>query len=211
MDLKQKFWDGDKIFTSTIFDLSSDENAIAKFLHRVEYGFGPIDVLLANCGEVPSRWRRDFATRAPCIHEIHASEWVRLYKDVAAVGILLRNLLPGMLKNQDKTSTRRVVAVFTHQAPSHTINAVALKSAHRALHELVKGAGDELTAHNVTTVLVETPNLQPEQALRWATEMAKSLERLRNDNDFASKNNGQILDVMEFPREREDDEMMRKY
>lgn len=62
MDLKQKFWDGDKIFTSTIFDLSSDENAIAKFLHRVEYGFGPIDVLLANCGEVPSRWRRDFTT-----------------------------------------------------------------------------------------------------------------------------------------------------
>ena len=102
VDLKQKFWDGDKIFTSTIFDLSSDENAIAKFLHRVEYGFGPIDVLLANCGEVPSRWRRDFATRAPCIHEIHASEWVRQYKDVAAVGILLRNLLPGMLKTRTK-------------------------------------------------------------------------------------------------------------
>lgn len=196
-EMKQKFWDGDRILTSTI-DLTTDETT--KFIHRVEYGFGPVDVLLANCGEVPSRWRRDFAKRAPRIDEIHASEWVRLYKDVAAVGILLRNLLPGMLKNQHKASTRRVIAVFTHQAPSHIINAVALKSAHKALHELVKGAGNELVSRNVTVVLVETPNLQPEEASRWATEVAKALERLRTDEFFASRHNGHILDV-DFPRD----------
>lgn len=204
-EFRQETWEGDRLLTSSL-DLTS-ESCVKKFLEKTQYTLGPdIDVLCANVGDVPSRWRSAFnnTTPSPLIHETRATEWIRLSKDVAAVGILVSAVLPHMLKSS-VDSKRKVICVFSHSTPLHATNAVALRCASAALDELVAALRLELSRITsggpVCAVRVHTPNLEPEStdARVWTKAVMRQIDRLREEEEFALLCDGTTLPIPGFP------------
>ena len=200
-EFRQETWEGDRLLTSSL-DLTS-ESCIKNFLEKTQYTLGPdIDVLFANVGDVPSRWRSAFST-TPLIQETRASEWIRLSKDVAAVGILVSQVLPIML--QTKNYRRKVICVFSHSSPSHASDAVALKCSAAALDELVASTSLELSriksGGSTSAVRVHTPNLESEStdARMWTQAVVRQIDRLRSEEEFALRYDGKTLPIPGFP------------
>ena len=202
-EFKNAFWDGDRLITSS-FDLT-DQRQLENFVSRSKYSLGDdVQVLLANVGELPSRWQRQFLT-TPLIGDTIASEWIRLCKDVAAVGILLKTILPSMMAAPTLIGRRKVVAIFSHQSPrASAVNAVAFKVANAALDELVRSTSVELARNaaqsEFVVVKVSTSILADRGAqLEWCTEVSKQIDRLRKDESFALQYDGQSLPIPGYP------------
>ena len=202
-EFKNAFWDGDRLITSS-FDLT-DQRQLENFVSRSKYSLGDdVQVLLANVGELPSRWQRQFLT-TPLIGDTIASEWIRLCKDVAAVGILLKTILPSMMAAPTLIGRRKVVAIFSHQSPrASAVNAVAFKVANAALDELVRSTSVELARNaaqsEFVVVKVSTPILADRGAqLEWCTEVSKQIDRLRKDESFALQYDGRSLPIPGYP------------
>lgn len=201
-EFRQETWEGDRLLTSSL-DLTS-EGCVKEFLEKTQYTLGPdIDVLCANVGDVPSRWRSAFNT-TPLIHETRASEWIRLSKDVAAVGILVSQVLPIMLRTEN--NRRKVICVFSHSSPLHASHAVALRCASAALDELVAATSLELSritsgGSACAVVRVHTPNLEPESndARVWTKAVMRQIDRLRAEEEFALLCDGKKLPIPGFP------------
>lgn len=99
---------------------------------------------------------------------------------------------------------RKVVAVFSHQSPIHTTNAVAFKVTNAALNELVRSTSVELSRNaaqsEFVAVKVSTPILADRSSqLNWAREVGKQIDRLRKDEEFAFQYNGQTLPIPGYP------------
>lgn len=200
-EFRQSFWDGDRLITSTL-DLSR-EGEVENFVENVRFSFGDdVSCLIANVGCAPSRWHRESSLGIPRIVDTQGSEWIRLSKDVSAVGILLKSAIPTMLSTvKSSSSERKVICIVSHFTTKPLLQNAALKASSAALGSLVTSTSEEmrsLSPGRFCCVKIDPPfELFGEMHLLadWSVAAVKLIDRLRFDDSFARECDGMSVRV----------------
>ena len=216
-EFRQSFWDGDRLITSTL-DLSR-EGEVENFVENVRFSFGDdVSCLIANVGCAPSRWHRESSLGIPRIVDTQGSEWIRLSKDVSAVGILLKSALPTMLSTvkssssgsalptmlstvKSSSSERKVICIVSHLTTEPLLQNAALKASSAALGSLVTSTSEEmrtLSPGRFCCVKIDPPfELFGKTHLLadWSVAAVKLIDRLRFDDNFARECDGMSVRV----------------
>ena len=200
-EFRQSFWDGDRLITSTL-DLSR-EGEVENFVENVRFSFGDdVSCLIANVGCAPSRWHRESSLGIPRIVDTQGSEWIRLSKDVSAVGILLKSAIPTMLSTvKSSSSERKVICIVSHFTTKPLLQNAALKASSAALGSLVTSTSEEmrsLSPGRFCCVKIDPPfELFGEMHLLadWSVAAVKLIDRLRFDDNFARECDGTSVRV----------------
>ena len=200
-EFRQSFWDGDRLITSTL-DLSR-EGEVENFVENVRFSFGDdVSCLIANVGCAPSRWHRESSLGIPRIVDTQGSEWIRLSKDVSAVGILLKSAIPTMLSTvKSSSSERKVICIVSHLTTEPLLQNAALKASSAALGSLVTSTSEEmrtLSPGRFCCVKIDPPfELFGKTHLLadWSVAAVKLIDRLRFDDSFARECDGMSVRV----------------
>ena len=223
-EFRQSFWDGDRLITSTL-DLCSQAE-VEKFVENIRYSFGDdVSCLIANVGaspsrwhresslgfprivdtqgSAPSRWHRESSLGFPRIVDTQGSEWIRLSKDVSAVGVLIKSALPTMLRTVKSlnSSERKVICIVSHLTTEPLLQNAALKASSAALGSLVSSASEEmrsLSPGRFCCVKIDPPfELFGKTHLLadWSVAAVKLIDRLRFDDNFARECDGTSVRV----------------
>lgn len=201
-EFRQSFWDGDRLITSTL-DLCSQAE-VEKFVENIRYSFGDdVSCLIANVGASPSRWHRESSLGFPRIVDTQGSEWIRLSKDVSAVGVLIKSALPTMLRTVKSlnSSERKVICIVSHLTTEPLLQNAALKASSAALGSLVSSASEEmrsLSPGRFCCVKIDPPfELFGKTHLLadWSVAAVKLIDRLRFDDNFARECDGTSVRV----------------
>lgn len=201
-EFRQSFWDGDRLITSTL-DLCSQAE-VEKFVENIRYSFGDdVSCLIANVGASPSRWHRESSLGFPRIVDTQGSEWIRLSKDVSAVGVLIKSALPTMLRTVKSlnSSERKVICIVSHLTTEPLLQNAALKASSAALGSLVSSASEEmrsLSPGRFCCVKIDPPFElfgQTHLLADWSVAAVKLIDRLRFDDNFARECDGTSVRV----------------
>jgi len=197
-EFRQSFWDGDRLITSTL-DLCSQAE-VEKFIENIRYSFGDdVSCLIANVGASPSRWHRESSlVGIPRIVDTQGSEWIRLSKDVSAVGVLIKSAIPTMLSTVKSlnSSERKVICVVSHLTTEPLLQNAALKASSAALGSLVTSTSEEmrsLSPGRFCCVKIDPPfELFGKKHLLadWSVAAVRLIDRLRFDDNFARECDG---------------------
>lgn len=198
-EFRQSFWDGDRLITSTL-DLSR-EGEVENFVENVRFSFGDdVSCLIANVGCAPSRWHRE-SLGIPRIVDTQGSEWIRLSKDVSAVGILLKSVMPMLSTVKSSSSERKVICIVSHLTTEPLLQNAALKASSAALGSLVTSTSEEmrsLSPGRFCCVKIDPPfELFGKMHLLadWSVAAVKLIDRLRFDDSFARECDGMSVRV----------------
>ena len=199
-EFRQSFWDGDRLITSTL-DLSR-EGEVENFVENVRFSFGDdVSCLIANVGCAPSRWHRESSLGIPRIVDTQGSEWIRLSKDVSAVGILLKSAIPMLSTVKSSSSERKVICIISHLTTEPLLQNAALKASSAALGSLVTSTSEEmrsLSPGRFCCVKIDPPfELFGKTHLLadWSEAAVKLIDRLRFDDSFARECDGMSVRV----------------
>lgn len=200
-EFRQSFWDGDRLITSTL-DLCSQAE-VGKFVENIRYSFGDdVSCLIANVGSTPSRWHRESSLGIPGIVDTQGSEWIRLSKDVSAVGILIKSAVPTMLSTvKSSSSERKVICIVSHLTTEPLLQNAALKASSAALGSLVTSTSEEmrrLSPGRFCCVKIDPPfELFGKKHLLadWSVAAVELIDRLRFDDNFARECDGTSVRV----------------
>lgn len=199
-EFRQSFWDGDRLITSTL-DLSR-ESEVENFVENVRFSFGDdVSCLIANVGCAPSRWHRESSLGIPRIVDTQGSEWIRLSKDVSAVGILLKSVMPMLSTVKSSSSERKVICIVSHFTTEPLLQNAALKASSAALGSLVTSTSEEmrsLSPGRFCCVKIDPPfELFGKMHLLadWSVAAVKLIDRLRFDDSFARECDGMSVRV----------------
>jgi hypothetical protein len=199
-EFRQSFWDGDRLITSTL-DLSR-EGEVENFVENVRFSFGDdVSCLIANVGCAPSRWHRESSLGIPRIVDTQGSEWIRLSKDVSAVGILLKSAIPMLSTVKSSSSERKVICIVSHLTTEPLLQNAALKASSAALGSLVTSTSEEmrsLSPGRFCCVKIDPPfELFGKTHLLadWSEAAVKLIDRLRFDDSFARECDGMSVRV----------------
>ena len=200
-EFRQSFWDGDRLITSTL-DLSR-EGEVENFVENVRFSFGDdVSCLIANVGASPSRWHRESSLMGiPRIVDTQGSEWIRLSKDVSAVGILLKSAMPMLSTVKSSSSERKVICIVSHLTTEPLLQNAALKASSAALGSLVTSTSEEMRSISpgrFCCVKIDPPfELFGKTHLLadWSVAAVKLIDRLRFDDSFARECDGTSVRV----------------